>query len=235
MTLDVYCCCTYRTSPPRLWTDRDFAACKLIRALKGEPLSGWANIPVARERIRLDASNSATAVDVFGRLVAASFHWPSRLMSLVPIPNSLNTVFSDSTPRTKTLADALSRHAAAPSDLNVADVLRWREPMPSAHAWASARYPEQLYPNLRLIRALQWQSPVLLVDDLLTTGGHMRAAAAFLEDQGATVFGGVCAGRSDAGAVTDAFAVRIERLESFTYDPSVFDDWPEQTGPDLRV
>jgi predicted amidophosphoribosyltransferase len=39
----------------------------------------------------------------------------------------------------------------------------------------SVRQPHAVYPR----------SIVLLVDDLLTTGGHLRAASAFLRDAGA--------------------------------------------------
>ena len=56
----------------------------------------------------------------------------------------------------------------------------------------------------------------MLIDDVLTTGNHVRAAAAFLESRGATIACALCAGRSDDGlTIGDAFAVRTDSLESF--------------------
>jgi len=49
-----------------------------------------------------------------------------------------------------------------------------------------------------------------------SSGGHLRAAAAFLEVEGGDVAGALCVGRSDDGlTVDDAFAIRIDNLESF--------------------
>jgi hypothetical protein len=127
------------------------------------------------------------------------------------------------------LALAVAVHLARP-DVAVADVLRWAEPRASAHGYATARYPEQLYPNLRLVRLLPTHERVVLVDDVLTTGGHMRAVAAFLTDAGAEVIGGVCGECSDDGEIADAFAPRLERLEPFQYDARLIDEWPEQAG-----
>jgi hypothetical protein len=220
MSLRIICTCTYRTSPPRGWSDREFAACKLVRVLKGLPISGWADIPVDGRTIRLDQSNAEEAFPLFARLATPHIDWQHAPTLLVPIPNSCS-VAADAVPRTRCLADALVAHAGR-VDLAVADVLRWREPMPAAHRWGAARYPEQLYPNLRLVRTLPARSVVLLVDDLLTTGGHLRAAAAFLGEAGARVAGGVCAGRADEHRVSDPFAARVEVLEPFVFDPSVF-------------
>lgn len=230
MSLHVICLCTYRTSNPRLWRDRDFAACKLIRALKGRAVSGWADVPIGpRDWVRLDRESVASAADIFGRIAAGVIAWPPSPAFLVPIPNSC-TLVNSSPPKTKTLADALAKHAPN-ARLTVADVLRWHEPVPVSHQGA-ARYPEQLYPNLRLTEHLQTGSRVILVDDMLTTGGHMRAAAAFVEHCGAEVTMGICAGRSDESLVSDAFAVRVETLERFTFDPSVFDNLCESSsGP----
>jgi len=37
----------------------------------------------------------------------------------------------------------------------------------------------------------------VLIDDVLTSGGHLRAAAAFVRDHGLTVAIAVCAGKAD--------------------------------------
>jgi len=226
--LTVVCFCTYRTRKTSNWTDRDFAAYKLMKAIKGQPVSGWADIPVEPGAwARLDGSHASAAYNIFGRMAAQLVEWAAvRPSAVVPIPNSSSTVARAESPKTRALADALVKHAQATADVVVADVLRWSEPMGAAHACMSRRYPEQLYPFLRLIRTLPVDRAVILVDDMLTTGGHMRAVAAFLAGHGATVWGGVCAGRSDDSlTIGDAFAARVDVLEPFVFDPSLLQDW----------
>lgn len=171
-SLTVFCFCTYRTRKTNNWTDRDFAAFKFIKAIKGESLSGWADIPVGpAEWAHLDASNASEASDIFGRMAVTRVDWPTfGPVALVPIPHSRCTVFAQNAPKTRLLADALVKYAAN-ADVTVADVLRWSEPMGAAHASMSRRYPEQLYPFLRLVRTLPAKRGVVLVDDMLTTGG----------------------------------------------------------------
>ena len=204
MSLKVVSLCTYRTSPPRDWTDREFAACKFVRLLKGMPVSGWAHVPVGSGRVvRIDGDRRATAVDVFGLLAAQMLAAVTTRVWFVPIPNSGNTVRSEGLPRTRLLAETIVKHRGD-AMAAAADVLRWIEPMPSAHRFAAPRYPEQLYPNLALIARVPASTAVVLLDDLVTTGGHLRAAAAFLEDAGVRVAGALCAGRADEQRVHES-------------------------------
>lgn len=235
MPLKVVSFCTYRTSKGSGWRERDYAACKLIKALKGKPVNGWADVPVAGRRVRLDASNAASAPALFGELAARGIKWDQHgPYALVPVPNSDCIVGSDQPPRTLKMATQLANHIKA-GDVIVADVLRWSEALPPAHeqgGWGR-RDPQQLYPRLRLSGALPEGRGIVLVDDVLTSGGHLRAAAAFLEAQGGTVNGAVCAGRTDDGfTVADAFALRIENLEPFTYDPTA-PDYDTTLGDDI--
>jgi len=63
------------------------------------------------------------------------------------------------------------------------------------------------------------------LDDVIATGGHIRAAAAFLESQGAIVASAICAGRADdSPSIVDAFAVHTDTLESTVMPPSRAED-----------
>jgi adenine/guanine phosphoribosyltransferase-like PRPP-binding protein len=53
---------------------------------------------------------------------------------------------------------------------------------------------------------------VVLVDDMLTSGGHLRACAARLRTAGAEPVFAVCAGRADQSQVADPFAVRHHEI-----------------------
>jgi adenine/guanine phosphoribosyltransferase-like PRPP-binding protein len=97
--------------------------------------------------------------------------------------------------------------------------------MPTAHQAGGTRDPQELYGRLRLALPTLPQdgANVVLVDDVLASGGHLRAAAAFLNDCGANVIAAVCAGRADhteAGDI-EPFKTRTDVLPDFVSDP----DW----------
>lgn len=217
MPLQVITLCTYRTRRSSPWTDRDYAASKFIKAIKERPVSGWAYVPVGNEHVRLDAANAADAPDIFARQAVCAIGWEEiGAIALVPIPNSGCALNSAHPPRTLKLATALAARVAG--DLMVADVLRWNQPMPPAHVAGGTRDPQKLIGRLRLLGKLPTSRSLVLVDDVLTTGGHVLAAAAFLESRDVTVACAICAGRSDDGQdIDDAFAMKIDILESIIH------------------
>ena len=133
---------------------------------------------------------------------------------LVPIPNSSCTVRATDPPRTIKMALALLRRIGS-VDAIVADLLRWSEAMTPAHVGVGTRDPEDLFRRLRLRGPVPPDRRVVLIDDVMASGGHVRAAAAFLESEGATIVSAICAARADDSPVIgDAFAVRTVTLES---------------------
>lgn len=109
------------------------------------------------------------------------------------------------------MAKALSARLGTQALL--ADTLRWKDAMPSAHQTGGTRDPLALYDMLTLVSSLPSLRPLMLIDDVLASGSHLRAAAAFLADQGATIAGAVCAGRADNEVIEgDAYAFRLELL-----------------------
>jgi hypothetical protein len=127
-------------------------------------------------------------------------------------------------PKTLALAEAL-RDARSPDQATVMDLLRWDEVIPQAHLAGGTRDPQELYSLLRLtVRRLPEQLPsIVLVDDVFASGGHLRAAAAFLIDCGAEVQMAVCAGRAENtdAALERPFSIRTDVLPDFVADP----DW----------
>jgi hypothetical protein len=220
MPLKVVSLSTYRTSKGTGWSKADYNASRFVKAIKEKPVKGYGYVPVGGGKVLLlDASTAKDAPAMFAQRAAIVVKWDQvGPVAFVPLPNSSCAVNTDQPPRTRKLADALATHILT-GDAIVADILRWDTPLPSAHEAGGTRDPQLLYPRLRLVGDVPAGRRIVLIDDVLTSGGHLRAAAAFLEAQGATVAGAVCAGRADDGlTVTNAFAPRTDTLESFVYD-----------------
>jgi len=97
--------------------------------------------------------------------------------------------------------------------------------MAKAHAADGTRDPQVLYGRLRL-KDRTWPiagQRLVLVDDVIATGGHIRAAASFLNDCGADVTHAICAARASDILNRDgvALAPSTLALRDFYSDP----DW----------
>jgi predicted amidophosphoribosyltransferase len=192
MPLAVTTFCAYRTRRNGPWTDRDHAASKFIKALKEQPVSGWAYVPVGKEHVRLDAANALSVPHIFARQAAYGMEWDElRALMLVPIPDSGCTVEATYPPKTIKMTAALLR-CIEWVDAIVADRLRCGEAMTPAHIALESRDPRDLYRRLRLRGRLPADRHVVLIDDVIAGGSHLRAAAAFLESQGEAIVKALC-------------------------------------------
>lgn len=133
--------------------------------------------------------------------------------------------------RAHTSEDAAARRGAAKRlgawSRDGLGVLRWDDAIPPSTPRAGGtRDPQELYSLLRLtIRRLPAQlAQIVLVDDVFASGGHLRAAAAFLTDCGAVVHMAVCAGRAENSdtVLERPFSIRTDVLPEFFADPDWF-------------
>src|SRR5437764_6173489 len=132
MALRVISCCSYLTGTANgTWCRRDHDAHDFVRAIKGQPIRGFAQIPCRREAHLVDDSNRDFAVELFSKMIAdaAREHVLASAAALVPVPNSRCDVRSLTPPRTLMQAEELALELA--HGIVVADVLRWSQILPS--------------------------------------------------------------------------------------------------------
>jgi len=212
MAIKVVTFAAYLTGTVSQMRDPDYAAQKFVKGLKGEPINGYARIRVRRTPRRLNNSNLDQAITWFGQMAAdyllsENESWP---IALVPVPNS-GSVLNGPEPRTLRLASAIKDNL---KESSVADVFRWRERFPSAHQEGGTRNPATLFQNLIVVYEMP-SVPIVLVDDVLTSGGHLQACAAWVWRKSGNLPMAICGGRTVDTQQADPFEVKLEEIDEF--------------------
>src|SRR6267143_1928393 len=208
MPLSVISFATYKRPP---YISTDYPALKFVKAVKGKPFTGYADVPVLGRWKRLIPANADEAVGWFGELAAAELvRQFSAPITLVPLPNSSSTVDNRMVPRTAYLAETI---ASKLTKATVWDGMRWIEEMIPTHQ-EGTRDPQELYDNLRVIRAAP-KCALVLVDDVYTRGGHLQAAVARLGERKAACRLAICAGRTVLESPDNPFEILTAQLPDF--------------------
>lgn len=222
MTMRVACFASYLTTGGQ-WRNKDYCALFFVKAAKGKDFKGYGHVPVRGQYRYLASSNKTDAVTWFGWM-AADYLLAQRInksasFALVPLP-SREGIIGQTFTRFPALALAnaleIELKKQGVTQIVVADLLRWRERVLSAHDEGGPREPEILYPKLQLIGTPKSGVHHILVDDVCTSGGHILAAAARLARGGAKVWRAVCAGKTQLFPPDDPFEVHTEEYELYT-------------------
>jgi predicted amidophosphoribosyltransferase len=215
MPLPVVSFSTYLTSTEGvMWRADDYNARDFILAIKDRDVAGYAFVRRGRIWKRFENANRQDVVVWFGEMVVeyCERHPPASQFVLVPVPGSKVDLGFRGLHRTTRLANEIA--SVLPSGPTVRDILRWESPIPPSRSANGTRDVAFLYDRLRSTGSAAGER-VVLVDDVLALGGHVRACAAKLRAGGAEPILALCAGRADQIQVPDPFAIRCETLNDF--------------------
>lgn len=212
MTFPVHVSCGYPSYKEAglKWEDLEFRAWKLVKAIKGEPVNGYAMF--GSDRVDGTATGRATALRLASSDAAQKLGQAALTGALVPVPSSKHICLGDSFTGSR-LADAIV--ARAPASFSAAPVLCFDQEMPKS-ADGGTRSPAAIAEHLVLGDGTQFDR-CILIDDVTTTGGHLRGAARFLDMNGITVIGAYC--------VAQTVWTRPQHL--FRIPPSELDSQPD--------
>jgi len=169
--LKVVSLCSYLTGDlkPR---PSDWSAIKMVKALKGDPINGYFELSVEGVNHRFDKNNVGEFLDLVPRAMAAAI-LPriEGTATLVPIPNS--HVLRPDEPNFPTLKLATEIAAASGGRLRAAVALVFKKPQEKARK-GGPRGAAHLQEAYQIVGNVE--GPIILVDDVWTLGGHLRAA-----------------------------------------------------------
>lgn len=224
MTLIVHSWGAYASYPREkyAWRNEDYTVNRVVKALKGAAFKGYANVVDANgiaRRVEQGSKSSATAI------FAA---WAARRVQelalaptvFVPVPSSTCTAFgAPSAPQS--MANALVTKIGKGATLG--PWLRFETVMEPSHSGGS-RKQSVIEQALRINdSAVQPGATVTLVDDVKTTGAHLRACASALRDVGCHVHTVLVAASTVWDRVDDPFKLPPEDLEAVPFDVLGFD------------
>lgn len=174
------------------WNQDDWSAFKLVQALKGRPINGYANLQRPNGGwVQINAENPQRAFDLFGEWAELQIRQQGPLAGLiVPVPAS-DCLALGADAKGRRLAEAVANRLA---HFEVSEALCWAEQFPKASE-GGPRDPEMLYANL-LVRTGMASRHIVLVDDVTTSGGHLLACAQGLRAFGHVVDHAICAART---------------------------------------
>lgn len=169
----------------------DWRAFNATMALKGVPFNGFSDINISGTKHIITADNTGPILEYFGQRVARLAAKIAPGAAIFVLPSSGCTNF-DEDAKAGRLAAAIR---GAGTGIHVATPFRWTDAMPKTAGGEGTRNAAILQGKLRFMAPVGVQRAIL-VDDVMTTGAHLRAAARTIEAHNITPVSGICFART---------------------------------------
>jgi hypothetical protein len=202
----------YRSEIGSDWRPQDYNIRCLVKSLKGEPFKGYWNFTLSGKWYQINSKDNTAAYVLWSNWAALRLRDDLKLgkVTLVPVPSSSQITFGQDTCPVRM---ATSIATLAPTLAAVGNFLRHKTKQPKAHSEGGTRDPDRIEPTLAC-NVTDKKLPVVLIDDVKTSGGHLIACARVLRKNGANVEHVLVAGRAVWEAVPDPYKVAPEDLEA---------------------
>lgn len=211
--------CRYLTESDGVkWRSADYDARNIVKAIKGKPFGGHSTFKIGGRDTRFDSKNAEELVGPIIRTIGSRHVAPliDQEFEVVPIPNSGMAI--DEVGPFRIAGQAQMFADACVKCVGMVPALRWAEVRVASHQGSGYRSPSLYEPYLRYVGGVT--KPVVLFDDVITSGSQMIAAARVLRANGVQVLMGVTVGST----VKTQHEKMIEwTVSEHELDPKVFD------------
>ena len=201
--------CAYLTDIGVDWRTTDHTASKMVKALKGDPINRYFDYKVAGKLRRFDQSNVHEFVDRIPPALAKMIllHHDTAA-TIVPIPNAHVTKTDADNFRTLELANKIAANSGG--KFSVVPALVFTEAQQKSRE-GGPRDPEHFEKAYRVVHPVK--GPIILVDDVCTSGGHLIAAHRLLHRDGSPVVLACTFGRTTKEQLKEPIGIRIEQID----------------------
>lgn len=210
----------YLTEQVEQMRDKDYTAMSIAKAVKGRDPGGFdKSLRLGGMVYRFGPGSPDGAVSLWTawatRIISEAMDPPDGQLVIVPVPNSQATIADDSDFRTWELARSIADEFG--DNVIAHDELRWLDVMPKASE-GGPRQAHELFPNLQCDLKTSPDADRILIDDILTTGGHLQACAARIRATGSSIEAALVCGRTKHIQVSNPFAMPVEEFADFDPD-----------------
>ncbi|WP_090756096.1 hypothetical protein [Paracoccus chinensis] len=186
----------------------DWKAYNATMALKGADFNGYADIRIRGKLHRISGQNTKPILDFFGWKIVKCLEVQPAGTAIFVLPSSGCIDFGQD-PKAARFVQAI---VDAGCKIPVAMPFHWSELMPKAAGGGGPRNSAVLQPKLRFLPPPGIHRAIL-VDDVMTSGGHIRAAARIIRARGITPVGAICFARTMGVRPADILAPIHEEID----------------------